>query len=188
MRKDLVDRKVDRHAARRAADHRMARRRPRLDDRPDRDRVRRHARPGHARLARGQHAGRAPDAAVDVRHLRLPPERARIRGDAHARRRGRARRRGARQHLRRDRRSGAPGRQAIRKARREHPDARIVVSGCAAQIDPARFAAMAEVDLVLGNAEKLDAGELRRPTSASADTPRVARQRHHVGDARPPAT
>lgn len=46
-------------------------------------------------------------------------------------------------------------RQAIRKARREHPTARILVTGCAAQIDPARFAAMPEVDRVLGNAEKL---------------------------------
>ncbi len=46
-------------------------------------------------------------------------------------------------------------RQAIRRARRERPGARIVVTGCAAQIDPARFAAMAEVDRVLGNEEKL---------------------------------
>ena len=46
-------------------------------------------------------------------------------------------------------------RQAIRRARRDNPTARIVVTGCAAQIDPARFAAMPEVDLVLGNAEKL---------------------------------
>jgi threonylcarbamoyladenosine tRNA methylthiotransferase MtaB len=45
-------------------------------------------------------------------------------------------------------------RQAIRKARRERPDAKIVVTGCAAQIDPARFAAMAEVDHVIGNHEK----------------------------------
>ncbi len=48
-------------------------------------------------------------------------------------------------------------RQAIRKARREHPKARIIVTGCAAQIDPSRFAAMPEVDLVLGNSEKLSA-------------------------------
>ncbi|HKR19732.1 MAG TPA: tRNA (N(6)-L-threonylcarbamoyladenosine(37)-C(2))-methylthiotransferase MtaB [Stellaceae bacterium] len=48
-------------------------------------------------------------------------------------------------------------RQAIRKARREHPTARIIVTGCAAQIDPARYAAMPEVDRVLGNAEKLKA-------------------------------
>ena len=48
-------------------------------------------------------------------------------------------------------------RQAIRKARRARPDAKIIVTGCAAQIDPARFAAMAEVDHVLGNAEKMTA-------------------------------
>jgi threonylcarbamoyladenosine tRNA methylthiotransferase MtaB len=46
-------------------------------------------------------------------------------------------------------------RQAIRKARRRRPDARIIVTGCAAQIDPEAYAAMPEVDQVLGNAEKL---------------------------------
>jgi threonylcarbamoyladenosine tRNA methylthiotransferase MtaB len=46
-------------------------------------------------------------------------------------------------------------RQAIRKARRSRPGARIIVTGCAAQIHPERFAAMTEVDRVLGNAEKL---------------------------------
>jgi threonylcarbamoyladenosine tRNA methylthiotransferase MtaB len=46
-------------------------------------------------------------------------------------------------------------RQAIRRARRDNPSARIVVTGCAAQTDPAKFAAMAEVDLVVGNADKL---------------------------------
>jgi threonylcarbamoyladenosine tRNA methylthiotransferase MtaB len=45
-------------------------------------------------------------------------------------------------------------RQAIRKARRERPGAKLIVTGCAAQIDPVAFAAMPEVDLVLGNAEK----------------------------------
>ena len=52
-------------------------------------------------------------------------------------------------------------RQAIRRARRDNPAARIVVSGCAAQIDPASFAAMPEVDLVLGNAEKLTVAAYR---------------------------
>jgi threonylcarbamoyladenosine tRNA methylthiotransferase MtaB len=52
------------------------------------------------------------------------------------------------------------GRQAIRKARRERPGARIVVTGCAAQIDPAAFAAMSEVDLVVGNALKTQPGAL----------------------------
>jgi threonylcarbamoyladenosine tRNA methylthiotransferase MtaB len=46
-------------------------------------------------------------------------------------------------------------RQAIRKARRERPAAHIVVTGCAAQADPQIFAGMAEVDVVLGNREKL---------------------------------
>ncbi len=46
-------------------------------------------------------------------------------------------------------------RQAIRRARRERPDARILVTGCSAQISPERYAAMAEVDQVVGNAEKL---------------------------------
>ena len=49
-------------------------------------------------------------------------------------------------------------RQAIRKARRERPGARVIVTGCAAQIDPAAFAAMPEVDLVLGNAMKAAPG------------------------------
>jgi threonylcarbamoyladenosine tRNA methylthiotransferase MtaB len=52
-------------------------------------------------------------------------------------------------------------RQAIRKARRERPNARLIVTGCAAQIDPAAFAGMAEVDQVLGNAEKTEAGAYR---------------------------
>ncbi|MBN8965014.1 MAG: MiaB/RimO family radical SAM methylthiotransferase, partial [Rhizobiales bacterium] len=46
-------------------------------------------------------------------------------------------------------------RQTVRKLRRENPDARIVVTGCAAQADPQIFAAMPEVDRVLGNEEKL---------------------------------
>jgi threonylcarbamoyladenosine tRNA methylthiotransferase MtaB len=48
-------------------------------------------------------------------------------------------------------------RQAIRKARREKPEATIIVTGCAAQVNPERYQAMTEVDAVLGNAEKLEA-------------------------------
>ncbi len=62
-------------------------------------------------------------------------------------------------------------RQAIRKARRNHPEARIVVTGCAAQIDPQGFAAMPEVDHVLGNAEKLQADSFR--SLAEGGTARV---------------
>jgi threonylcarbamoyladenosine tRNA methylthiotransferase MtaB len=48
-------------------------------------------------------------------------------------------------------------RAAVRKARKNNPDAKIVVTGCAAQIDPEKYAKMAEVDLVLGNVEKSQA-------------------------------
>ncbi len=47
-------------------------------------------------------------------------------------------------------------RQAIRKARREHPDARLLVTGCAAEIERAAIAAMPEVDGLVANATKLD--------------------------------
>ena len=46
-------------------------------------------------------------------------------------------------------------RQAIRRARRQNPDATIIATGCAAQLDPAGYAAMPEVDRVVGNREKL---------------------------------
>lgn len=52
-------------------------------------------------------------------------------------------------------------RQAIRRARRENPKTRIIVTGCAAQTDAAGFAAMPEVDAVLGNEEKLKAENYR---------------------------
>ncbi len=45
-------------------------------------------------------------------------------------------------------------RSALRKARKKNPQAKIIVTGCAAQIDPQKYAKMAEVDLVLGNSEK----------------------------------
>ncbi|SEQ70065.1 tRNA (N(6)-L-threonylcarbamoyladenosine(37)-C(2))-methylthiotransferase MtaB [Thalassovita taeanensis] len=47
-------------------------------------------------------------------------------------------------------------RQEIRKLRREHPDARLIVTGCAAQTEPETFARMAEVDQVIGNIEKMN--------------------------------
>jgi threonylcarbamoyladenosine tRNA methylthiotransferase MtaB len=57
-------------------------------------------------------------------------------------------------------------RQAIRKARRANPAAEIVVTGCAAQIDPAAYAAMEEVDRVVGNEEKLKAETWNAPGEA----------------------
>ena len=46
-------------------------------------------------------------------------------------------------------------RREVRRLKREHPGARVIVTGCAAQTQPEVFAGMAEVDLVLGNAEKM---------------------------------
>ena len=62
-------------------------------------------------------------------------------------------------------------RQAIRRARRERPDASIIVTGCAAQIDPASFAEIPEVTRVIGNAEKMKAETFAG--IGITDTPRV---------------
>lgn len=51
--------------------------------------------------------------------------------------------------------------QAVRRARREQPDARIIVTGCAAQTEPDSFGDMGEVDLVIGNDDKLKAQSYR---------------------------
>jgi threonylcarbamoyladenosine tRNA methylthiotransferase MtaB len=48
-------------------------------------------------------------------------------------------------------------RQEIRKLRRENPDARLIVTGCAAQTEPETFTTMDEVDAVIGNTEKMQA-------------------------------
>jgi threonylcarbamoyladenosine tRNA methylthiotransferase MtaB len=77
-------------------------------------------------------------------------------------------------------------RQAIRRARRARPHARIVVTGCSAQIRPEAYAAMAEVDRVVGNHDKLDArlwGELAlRPRVVVRDIMRVRETASHLVD------
>ena len=62
----------------------------------------------------------------------------------------------------------AQARQTIRKLRREQPDARIVVTGCAAQTQTQMFAEMSEVDRVLGNDDKMR-GEAWRATRLAFD-------------------
>ena len=52
-------------------------------------------------------------------------------------------------------------RQQIRRAKRDNPNARIIVTGCAAQTESERFASMDEVDLVLGNDDKLKSESYR---------------------------
>jgi threonylcarbamoyladenosine tRNA methylthiotransferase MtaB len=68
-------------------------------------------------------------------------------------------------------------RQAIRRAKRARPGARIVVTGCAAQVEPDRFAAMAEVSRVVGNQEKFDRSSFQPADLAFGGTDRV-----HVSD------
>jgi len=70
--------------------------------------------------------------------------------------------------------------EAVRKARAEirrlaraHPGARVIVTGCAAQTEPETFAAMDEVDLVLGNTEKMDPATWVRAAEFRPDTERV---------------
>lgn len=66
------------------------------------------------------------------------------------------------------------GKQAVRRAKRNNPDARVIVSGCAAQIDANAFGSMPEVDLVLGNEDKLHAHSYRAlPDFGVNDTEKV---------------
>ncbi len=58
-------------------------------------------------------------------------------------------------------------RKAIRRARRENPSARLMVTGCAAEIDRADIAAMDEVDGLIANAAKLDARAWNVPTNSA---------------------
>ena len=64
-------------------------------------------------------------------------------------------------------------RVALRKARKNNPDAKIVVTGCAAQIDPEKYAKMAEVDLVLGNVEKSNPESYEKNFSNSAKQEKI---------------
>lgn len=62
-------------------------------------------------------------------------------------------------------------RQAIRRARRDHPSARLVVTGCAAEIDRAEIGAMDEVDALVANAAKLDPRSWNIPAEAPPIAP-----------------
>ncbi len=64
-------------------------------------------------------------------------------------------------------------RQSIRRLKRERPAARIVVTGCAAQVEPERFAEMPEVDTVLGNTEKAERGSWAALADPASNSPRV---------------
>jgi threonylcarbamoyladenosine tRNA methylthiotransferase MtaB len=65
-------------------------------------------------------------------------------------------------------------RQAIRRARRQHPEASIIVTGCAADISPQRYAAMPEVDRILDNRAKLSPQGYRHDEPPAADAVETA--------------
>lgn len=73
----------------------------------------------------------------------------------------------------------AATRRAIRKARRERPDSELVVTGCAAQIDPASFVAMPEVTRVIGNSDKLN------PVAWGSSEPVIVRDIARILDTAP---
>ena len=66
-------------------------------------------------------------------------------------------------------------RQAVRQARKKNPQAKIVVTGCAAQIDPQKYAKMVEVDLVLGNVEKSNPENYSKIGKTSSTTQEIFR-------------
>ena len=65
-------------------------------------------------------------------------------------------------------------RQAIRRAKRANPEKTIIVTGCAAQIDPAAFAAMPETSGVVGNADKYDPANFKFGTDSNQSDIRVS--------------
>lgn len=74
-------------------------------------------------------------------------------------------------------------RQAIRKARREHPNAQIIVTGCSAQVNAEMYAAMPEVDRVMGNLEKMQVESYaiaNHPKVVVSDIMEVKETAHHL--------
>ena len=105
--------------------------------------------------------------AEPPRYFGLPAQCLRERGDAHAIPAA-SRRCHHRQYLRRHRRGRAPGAPDHPQMRRENPGAKIIVTGCAAQIAPEKFAALSEVDHVIGNEEKLKLESFQRLAGTGA--------------------
>ena len=77
-------------------------------------------------------------------------------------------------------------RQAIRRAKKDYPEKNIVVTGCAAQIDPAMFSAMPEISAVVGNSDKYDAANFKlglqsnRPDIRVSDIMRITETAPHM--------
>ena len=72
------------------------------------------------------------------------------------------------------------GRQAIRKARRDHPGKKVIVTGCAVQLDAHSYRAMPEVDRVVGNHDKLKAETWAHDTAVVSDIMTVRETASHM--------
>ena len=71
-------------------------------------------------------------------------------------------------------------RQAIRRARKAHPDARLIVTGCAAEVERAMLAAMPEVDGIVANTAKLDPRAWNVPPAPIAPSPGLTARRAYT--------
>ena len=77
-------------------------------------------------------------------------------------------------------------RQAIRRAKKDNPEKNIIVTGCAAQVDPAMFSAMPETSAVVGNIDKYDAANFKlgpqsnRPDIRVSDIMRITETAPHM--------
>ena len=77
-------------------------------------------------------------------------------------------------------------RQAIRRAKKANPEKNIIVTGCAAQVDPAMFAAMPETSAVVGNGDKYDVANFKlglqsnRPDIRVSDIMRITETTPHM--------
>ena len=77
-------------------------------------------------------------------------------------------------------------RQAIRRAKKDNPEKNIIVTGCAAQVDPSMFAAMPETSAVVGNIDKYDPANFKlglhsnRPDIRVSDIMRITETAPHM--------
>ena len=73
-------------------------------------------------------------------------------------------------------------RQEIRRAKKNNPNIKVIVTGCAAQVNPEGFAAMDEVDVVLGNEEKLNAKTYTDIRARDSNAFEIDHEKIHVND------
>ncbi len=71
-------------------------------------------------------------------------------------------------------------RNAVRRAKKDNPESKIIVTGCAAQINPEKYAKMAEVDLVLGNQEKSNSESYLKDFDHKITNQKIEKNNHNL--------